>query len=253
MKSLWIKTLLLTGALALQSHAIIGFGAHYTPAPAMEIKSNTGTITPAGATNPITLDLKGSSGLQGLGVKLWIDALPFIDLEIASNLQFGYYDLAVIQNGTPHEVNFDLGIPGLKDSPFYARSQTDVAVLYPVLKFPPGISILKLYAGGGLSYGAATQTLSAKFAKKALANASTSEYDPATDGYAEATKVLVKAIEDEGMVSGIGAFVQAGAHAKLPIIPIAAYADAKYRFLGSNPELVEGQDLSFELGLALAF
>ncbi len=253
MKSLWMKTLLLTVALALQSHAIIGFGAHYTPAPSMEIKSNSGTITPTGATNPITLDLNGSSGLQGLGVKLWLDFLPMVDLEVASNLQFGYYDLAVVQSGNSHDVKFDLGIPGMKDSPFYARSQTDVAILYPFLKLPPGISILKLYAGGGLSCGAATQTLSAKFAKKALANAPTTEYNPATDGYAEATKVLVKAIEDEGMVSGVGAFVQAGAHVKLPVIPIAAYADGKYRFLGSNPELIDGQDLSFELGVALAF
>jgi hypothetical protein len=253
MKSHWIKILALTGALALQSHAIIGFGMHIAPAPGMEIKSNTGVITPAGASNPITLDLEGASGLQGFGFKLWLDVFPIVDLEVTNDLQFGYYDLNVIQGSTSHEVKFDLGIPGLKDSPFYARNNVDVAVLYPFLKFPPGISILKLYAGGGLSYGVATQTLSAKFAKKALANAPTSEYDPATDGYAEATEVLVKAIEDEGMVSGMGGFVQAGAHAKLPIIPIAAYADAKYRFLGTNPELIDGSDFTVELGVALAF
>jgi hypothetical protein len=253
MKSLVIKALVLTGSIAVHSHAIFGLGAHWAPAPGVEIKSNTGVISPAGASNTLSLSLAGSEGLQGLGAKFWIDFLPFIDLEVASSLQFGYYDLTVIQNGNSYPVDFDLGIPGLKDSPFYARSLTDIAVLYPVFKFPPAISVLKLYAGGGLTFGTATQTLDASFAKNALANASASAYDPATDGYDEAIQVLVDAIEDEGMISGMGFFLQAGAHAKLPIIPIAAYADAKYRFGGNEPELIDGGGMTYELGLALAF
>jgi hypothetical protein len=130
---------------------------------------------------------------------------------------------------------------------------TDFAILYPFFKLPPGLSVLKLYAGAGLTLVSATQTLDASFAQGALANASPAAYDPATDGYDEAIKVLVDAIEEEGMVSGTGFFLQAGAHAKLPILPIAAYIDAKYRMGGNEPALIEGGGLTYELGLALAF
>jgi hypothetical protein len=253
MRSVLIKALILTAGITAPSHAIFGLGMHWAPAPGAKIKSNSGVISPAGATNPISLTLTGSEGLQGFGAKFWIDVLPFVDLEVATSLQFGYYDLAVEQGGNSYDVNFDLGIPGLKDSPFYARSMTDFAVLYPFFKLPPGLSILKLYAGAGLTLVSATQTLDASFAKAALANAPSSAYDPATDGYDEAINVLVDAIEDEGMTSGTGFFLQAGAHAKLPIIPIAAYADAKYRMGGNEPELIDGGGLTFELGLALAF
>jgi hypothetical protein len=253
MNATWHKILLLTGILALNSHAIMGLGLHWAPAPGIDIKSNTGTISPSGAANTLALEVAGTTGLQGFGAKFWIDFLPFIDLEIATRLQFGYYDLTVIQDGDSYPVDFGLGIPGLKDSPFYARSVTDIAVLYPVFRFPPAISVLKVYAGGGLSYGLATQTLDASFAKDAISAAPTSTYDPAADGYNEAINVIVDAIEEEGMISGTGFFLQVGAHAKLPIIPIAAYADAKYRFLGNEPSLIDGTDLTYELGLALAF
>jgi hypothetical protein len=256
MKSLWIKTLLLTGALALQSHAILGLGLHWAPAPGVEVAGSTGSIMPSGSSDPdrIVLMTGSASGLQGFGAKFWIDFLPLVDVEATANVQFGYYDAAFIDNGgtTPDTIplNFDLGIPGAEGKPFYARSTGDVAILYPFFKIP----LLKLSAGGGLSYIMATQTMSAKFARGALEDAEDAGgFDPDNATQDEITEVIVEAIKDEGMVTGIGFFVQVGAKIKPPIIPIALYGDLKYNFAGPDIDGVDGPGLTAELGAALAF
>src|SRR5690606_20014715 len=151
-------------------------------------------------------------------------------------------------NTTPLE--FDLGLPGLDGKPFFARMYGDAAVLYPFFKIP----LVKFYGGGGLSYGVATQTLTASFARGALAAAEAAGSFDADNATEEQVRdVLVDAIKDEGMISGMGFFLQAGAKVKPPIIPVAVYADAKYRFAGYKPSNVDGGDLSLELGAAFAF
>ena len=89
------------------------------------------------------------------------------------------------------------------------------------------------------------------FAKKALTNAN---YDPTNDAdNSKAAKIIVAAIKGADFEKGMGFFLQLGAHAKIPIIPIAAYADLKYRIPGINPDLVDGNGWNLELGGALAF
>ena len=77
MKSLWIKSIILTGAIASASHALIGLGAHIAPAFGPEIKSSVGSIMPTGTGDPNRARILtgGSSGLSGIGVKLWLDSL----------------------------------------------------------------------------------------------------------------------------------------------------------------------------------
>jgi hypothetical protein len=252
MKSHWIKVLLLTGALAAQSHAIFGLGMHWAPAPGFETSRATGSIMPVGSSDPsrIQLNTEAVSGLQGFGAKFWIDILPFVDLEATTNMQFGYYDAAFILPGDTTKLEFDLGIPGLDGKPFFARIYGDAAVLYPFFKIP----LVKLYGGAGLSYGVATQTMTASFARDALAKAEAAGgFDADNANASQVQSVLVDAIKDEGMISGMGFFLQAGAKLKPPIIPIAVYADAKYRFAGYKPSNVDGGDLSFEVGAAFAF
>lgn len=251
MKSIWSKSLVLTATLALHAHALFGLGGHWAPVMGLEVESDRGSITPEGSDRPIELDLEGSSGLQGFGVKFWLDVVPVVDVEVTSNVQFGYYDVSfILDSASTHEVEFDLGIPGVEGKPFFARVYGDAAVLYPFFTLP----MLKLHAGGGLSYGMGTQTLDAAFAKGALTRAEESgDFDPATDGSAEITEVLVDAIKDEGMLSGLGLFLQAGTKISPPLIPLAVYGDLKYRFAGYQPDLVGGPDLTLELGAAFAF
>jgi hypothetical protein len=251
MKSHWIKALLFTGAFALQSHAILGLGVHWAPAPGVEVDGSSGSIMPdAGNPNRLQLMTGSASGLQGFGAKFWIDFLPLIDVEATVNAQFGYYDADFILDGDTIPLNFDLGIPGAEGKPFFARTTGDVAVLFPFFKIP----LLKLSAGGGLSYIMATQTMSAKFAKDALTAAETNgDFDSNNPSEADITDALVSAIKDEGMVTGIGFFVQAGAKVKPPIIPLALYGNLKYNFGGPDVDGVSGPGLTAELGAALAF
>lgn len=261
MKSIWMKSLTLVGALALSSHAIIGLGAHIAPAFGPEVKASKGDVMPDGSTaaGRVQLNTGGVSGLQGLGVKLWIDFLPLIDVEATANVQFGYYDMSfVVDTSTTGpsaydttDINPEYGIPFTEDKPFFARVSGDVAALYPFFKIP----LLKLYAGGGVSYIAATPVLSNTFAKKALTKAEAEGTFNADNASPEAiSEVLVDALKDEGMAMGLGFFGQVGAKVKPPIIPLALYANAKYGFGGPSVSGVSGgPGLTLELGGALAF
>ena len=248
-----LKSLLVLGLFATYSHAIFGIGGHFGLVPGLEVKASKGVIA-QGVTHTLSLDERGLSGIQGFGAKFWIDFLPLVDIEAAGTLQFGYYDVSLSSTNPTLEkpVSFDLGVPGVEGKPFFARALGDVAVLYPFFKFPPLIKLIKVYAGGGLSYGVAAPILSPAFAKKALD--SDPSYDPNTDNdNSKAAKIIVDAIKAADFEKGIGFFLQLGAHAKLPIIPIAAYADLKYRVPGIDPALVDGSGWNMELGGALAF
>ena len=262
MKSLWIKSLILTGAVVSASHAIIGLGVHLAPAYGPEVKKATGPIMPAGSANANRIQLKtGSvSGMSGLGLKLWIDFIPVVDLEFTGNIQYGQYDMAFLTDtstgGTGQYkttvVKPGLNAPGLDDKPAYLRSTGDIAILYPFLKIP----LVKFSAGGGLSYIVGSPVFNASFTRSALTKAEAAgSFDADNATPAAIQKVLIDAIKDkDNYAKGIGFFVQAGAKVKPPIIPLALYLDAKYGFGGPTVSGVSGgQGLTVELGGAIAF
>lgn len=253
MKTTFIKTMALAASAVVYSHAIFGIGAQWAPSPGLTVKASDGIVAGSGS-SAISINQAKVSGLQGFGMKLWIDALPFIDLEAGSNIQLGYYDLNIVSASDPSHpvpVKFDLGVPFVQGKPAFARIVSDVTVLYPFLKFPPVISIVKLYAGAGITHVLATEVLNTDFATTAVANAKTKGTSVTTAD--DVSKVLVGAIKDEGLKSGIGFHLELGAKAKVPVIPIAVYADAKYHFLNSMPKAVDSNSLTYELGAALAF
>jgi len=259
MRGLLTKTLVLTAATVMHSHAIFGLGGHWAPAPSLSVAADSGAAFTGGG-KEIGLNNKGVDGLNGFGAKLWIDVLPFIDIELAGNLQFGAYDVDMIfptsSGGTTVvPLEFDLGMPLAPSTPVFARATGDLAILYPFLKLPPGISIAKFYAGAGMSYGVATEVLTPEFAKKSLDKEKANDplFNAATATQEEISSVLVNAIADEALQSGVGFFLQLGAHVKPPIIPLAIYADVKYHFLSYMPDALEGADITLELGGALAF
>jgi hypothetical protein len=247
MKTVFIKALALTASAVVYSHAIFGIGAQWAPASSLEVKSDRKSLVGTGATE-IFLNQAKVSGLQGFGVKLWVDALPFIDVEAGSNIQLGYYDLSIIQGTDSIPVKFDLKVPGVDGKPAFVRVVNDLTILYPFLKFPPLISVIKLYAGAGITHVLATEVLNSDFGKKAI-----SKQTAVPTTAAEVSKVLIKSITDEGLTSGIGFHLEAGAKAKIPIIPIAVYADVKYHMLSSMPKAVDANSMTYELGAALAF
>jgi hypothetical protein len=249
MRNLFAKTLVLTAGAVMYSHAIFGIGGHWAPSPGMEVKSSTDTILSDGGANNFIIKEGGVTGLQGFGLKIWIDALPFIDLEATSNIQFGAYDLTILgpTGADTTAVKFDLGVPLAPDKPMFARIVSDVSILYPFLKFPPAISIVKLYAGAGISHVLSTKVLDAAFAQSAL-----KDFD-GTETKAEVADKLTKAIVDEGLSSGFGFHLIVGAKAKAPVIPIALYANIKYGFGGSLPKSVSSSSMTLELGGGLAF
>ena len=246
MKSMVVKTLGLVAMATAYSHALFGIGATWAPAPNLEVGSDSGAVA-----NGMSLNEKGVSGLNGLGLKLWLDFLPFIDIEASSNIQYGYYDLDIIQGGTVTPVKFDLGVPFVEGKPVFARIASDISVLYPFLRFPPAVSILKVYAGGGLTHVMASEVLTASFGKQAVDKAIAGGKSASTA--AEVQEILADAIKDEGLKNGVGFHLMAGVKAKVPIIPIAAFANAKYHFLSSMPSATDANALTLEVGGALAF
>src|SRR5690606_4427998 len=207
--SMWMKTLALAASAVATSHAIFGIGGQWAPVPALEIKSTSANIAGAGS-DSVSVEQGSVSGLQGFGVKLWIDAFPFVDIEIGSNIQWGLYDVSIVApNEDPIDLNFDLGVPSM-DKPGFARIVSDVSVLYPFLKLPPVVSLVKLYAGGGITHVLATEVLNASFARKAVAAARAD--DPAAGGDAEEiSEILMESIVDEGLKSGMGFHLIVGA------------------------------------------
>jgi hypothetical protein len=251
MNSMWMKTLALAASAVATSHAIFGIGGQWAPAPSLEIKSTQGNVAQEG-TDSISVEQGGVSGLQGFGFKLWIDFLPFVDIEATTNIQWGMYDVSVVApNGDRTDLNFDVGVPTV-DKPGFARVVSDVSVLYPFLKLPPVVSLVKIYAGGGLTHVVASEVLNASFAKKAVA-AAVDGNPTAADSPEKVEEILIDAIKEEGLKSGVGFHLMVGAKAKPPVIPIAAFVNLKYHFLSTMPSAVDANALTMEIGGALAF
>jgi hypothetical protein len=264
MKSFWLKSLVLTGALVLPSHALVGLGVHLAPAFGPEVKKSSGPIMPEGSTNENRIQLMtgGVSGLQGFGVKLWLDFIPVVDVEATWNIQFGQYDMAfAVDTSILGTGQYDTtvlapknSIPFVDNKPAYVRSSGDIAVLYPFFKIP----LVKFSAGGGVSYIVSSPVLNNKFTREALEKAEddpNSNFDPDNADMDDIKRVITKAVKDkDNYETGIGFFVQAGAKVKPPIIPLALYGDVKYGFGGPSVSGVSGgQGLTLEFGGAIAF
>jgi hypothetical protein len=228
-------------ALTTQAFAIIGVGAHYV--------QNTGTLKG----DKETVDVFGQqadlirsevSGLQGLGFKLWIDLLPIVDIEGTFNVAAVRY-APYLQIGTekkdleyapPAPYNMVFG----KASPIYGVVSGDVSVTYPITFLP----IIRPYAGLGVSYIVSTPLLNKKFVEGVLNDVK----DPTNYDISEG---LSDALKNAEYKSGIGGHLIVGSRFKLPIIPIAAYANVKYYFGGDIDDKFS-QGVVFELGGGLA-
>lgn len=257
MRQFIVSSLVMAFGAVLPSHALFGIGGQWAPAPSLSVKAGSGSIASHGA-DSIGLVNGKSDALNGFGIKLWIDFLPLVDIEFASNVQFATYKSSFLypdgQGGTDEiPLKFDLGFPLAPSTPMFARWHNDIAVLYPFLKLPPVVNLVKIYGGGGLSYGMATPVLTASFAKEAMAKAKASGKLTETSSEQEVANLLINSITGEDPDMGMGFFLQLGAKLKPPVIPIAAFVDLKYQFFSFMPKAIDGPGVTLEVGGAFAF
>jgi hypothetical protein len=262
------KALIAAGALlATQSFAIVGLGFHYAPGFGTKMKA----AEPATIADKVLLSHDGFDGtMQGFGFKAWVDILPIIDIEATLNIQFGSYDASLwVENpadGSVSEIPLEIelgGTPFGKANPKFVAMTGDLSITYPITFLP----IIRPYIGGGLSYHLNSFVLNQKFATSFIQPNTLDEVakivtDPETDNETKAqllqgkgeemkTQIQDKAL-DEGLKTSIGGHILVGTRAKLPIIPIAAYANFKYYIGGDYPDEIDAGNMTVELGIGLA-
>ncbi len=262
------KALIAAGALlATQSFAIVGLGFHYAPGFGTKMKA----AEPATIADKVLLSHEGFDGtMQGFGFKAWVDILPIIDIEATLNIQFGSYDASLwVENpadGSVSEIPLEIelgGTPFGKANPKFVAMTGDLSITYPITFLP----IIRPYIGGGLSYHLNSFVLNQKFATSFIQPNTLDEVakivtDPETDNETKAqllqgkgeemkTQIQDKAL-DEGLKTSIGGHILVGTRAKLPIIPIAAYANFKYYIGGDYPDEIDAGNMTVELGIGLA-
>ncbi len=248
---------------ATQSFAIIGLGFHYAPNFGTELKS-------ASEKDVLTLkegDLQvgrvgyehGSfSNMQGFGLKLWIDILPIIDIEATYNIQFGSYDASLSVYGPDDklvkkqkvELEFD-GVPFGKASPKFVSMNGDLSITYPITFIP----IIRPYIGGGVTYFISSPVLSDKFVSKFMQTAGEALLageNMTAEQAKQLSNELSSALQDDGLNTGIGGHLLVGVRAKLPIIPIAAYANYKFYFGGDFDDEIDMGRHAIEIGAGFA-
>lgn len=244
-----LKWTLILGLAVSSSHAIVGLGAHWAPNAGFTSNSENLPLTVGGQSTGITFRQEAVEGLQGIGFKAWIDFLPFVDVEGTVNMQWGTYAATISKGPDTLGLNWDLGVPLAPEEPIFFQSMADVSVQYPFLKLPPLVSLVKLYAGAGLTLAWASEIMNSTFAKSAMEDQGMS----ATTSLADVQAALVEQIKEKGLSSGAGMHVMLGAKAKPPIVPLAAYANLKYYLVSALPDAVDSPGFTLELGGALAF
>ncbi|MCK9182739.1 MAG: hypothetical protein M0P13_07670 [Fibrobacteraceae bacterium] len=262
-----LKSLAVAAALCISpSFAIIGLGVQYAPNFGTSLdKTNNGVIENLGSDNANAGTIQyrhGSfSGMQGLGLKLWIDIIPIIDVEATYNLQWGSYNSTLsvfdsdgkLTSEQPIELKFD-GVPFGKATPKFVAMNGDLSITYPITSLP----IIRPYIGGGITYYLSTPVMSSSFVKKYFNTMESSAKEALLSGSmddAEAEALANKLstqLQDEGLNTNIGGHIILGARFKLPVIPIAAYVNGKYYFAMDYDDEIDASPFVLEAGIGLA-
>jgi hypothetical protein len=245
-------------ALAICSYAIVGIGVQYSPNFAAKLDGSTEYIAGSENNPNISLNQHSAKGLQGGGVKIWIDAIPVIDIEAAINLQFCQYDATLDLDATGSgnidtsiALEVKTGLPYFRaTTPVYGKVITDLSVQYPFLKFPPAVKILKIYIGAGVSYIASTPILDQETAREVVGDIDPT--DISTTGSTAAEQDIIDAFAKKKLDKGMGGHVALGARLKPPVVPIAVFIDGKLHLGGGLPDAVTG-GFTLEMGVGLAF
>jgi hypothetical protein len=243
------------------------------------------SIPVTGKDVPVFINRKGweNTGIN-LGGKLYVDIIPFVDaVEISANFGVWQYEGSIVYpNGIRTDVSnpskisdvftydtMDLTLKNLlPNKPFwglektpYAKLHCDATVRKYLLKFPPVLKTVKLYAGLGMSVDFATPALSSKLISDALGSDLNQQLTyqnigPQLFANPEVMKKILNKILDDLMTPHYGCHIAAGTSVKIPAVPIGVYIDGKYIImfdkLDKNVD-VGGSGLLLNVGLALVF
>ncbi|MCB9497112.1 MAG: hypothetical protein H6686_09550 [Fibrobacteria bacterium] len=258
-------------AAAPSSHALFGLGFSYGRNTS-SVSSSTETVSAGLPTyladyavaNGITagtlvIDRAALDGLQQLGVKTWLD-LPLIpvEFEAGANVAWGSYKSKVLfddPTGTHSlEVKTGLDTPvpvwGIGDGETpYVSTSLDASVRYPFLTLPPlsPLKPFKLYAGGGVSWFYASKVVS----KNDVVDMFNISGGTTTDK-AAAEAALSSKLKDDFYESSFGGHLLLGAQFKLPVVPLAFYADGKWYFNAATSDAATDMPLAVSVGAAFA-
>jgi hypothetical protein len=243
--------------LATQSFAIAGIGAHYTPAVGTSLNEAKKSEIFKGQ-DKLQFSHGNFDYIQGFGFKAWVDLLPFIDIEGTFNIQFASYNAslwAMRDDGTFKEIPMEIelgGTPFAKATPKYIAMNGDISVTKP---FSLPLFPIRPYVGGGLTMHLNTFVLNNRFVTNVYKNVeekAKSNNEPMPANANELAKRLASEVvdvaKDEGLNKSIGFHLLAGVRFKLPIIPIAAYANVKCYFGGDYDSDIDAGHFAFELG-----
>lgn len=234
--------------LATQAFAIAGIGFHYSP--------NVGTTLKTGKQAPLKVNDKEypvefSHGdfdyIQGFGFKAWVDILPFIDIEGTFNIQFASYNATLWAGDEKIPLEVELGgTPFAKATPKFIAMNADISVTKP---FSIPLFPIRPYVGAGLTIYWNTFILNNEFVEGVLERAGDDVSGGSAKEVADAlAKNVVDAAKDKGLNKSVGFHLLAGARFKLPIIPIAAYANVKVYLGGEYDSDIDAGHVAFELG-----
>jgi len=240
-----MKKILFAATFALfastQAFAIIGVGAHYIMNTG-SLGASKGEIQSLG----LTVNQEKSDGLKGIGFKLWIDFLPFVDVEGTFNIAAARYRTSLEYPGlAPIYLEYTPEAPYSmifgKASPIYGIATGDISITYPFDVLP----IIRPYIGTGLSYFMSTPVVNKAFVEKVpdiykqSGNIVQQNNDISDD--------VIKALKESDYETGIGGHIIAGVRIKTPAIPVAIYTNGKYYF-GGNTDSKFTQGFVLEVG-----
>ncbi len=239
--------------VATQSYAIIGIGVHL-------VKTNTKISSELSATMPFIVERSGEN-LTALGIKLWLDFIPFIDLETTLN--------AYLNTGYNSGIKLSLPNSNVSDSnsqklPYFG-TDLDVTVVYPFFEFPPALSIIKIYVGGGLTVSFSTPLATNDIVQESainigfgntqtIQNALTRTTSPITAD--QIISELSKGIKDQTkdiktFKYGVHGII--GIKIKPPIIPITIYTNIKAYLISQRTVGLDRSPFLLEIGGSFTF
>lgn len=268
MRKILLATVL--GFVAAQpSHALFGFGGSFgrnftSVSSASDVVG--GPDLPAylqdyqGGVGTLSIERDGVSGLTQIGLKTWLD-LPLlpIEFEAAANVAWGSYKSMVVYsdpNNPANDLVIETGlespipVPGIKsgETP-YVSSILDASIRYPFVKLPPlsPLKPFKIYVGGGVSWFYASKVVS----KDDVTDIFDFSGDATVD-QAKAEAELSKKLKDDFYESSFGGHLLLGTQLKIPVLPIAIFADGKWYFNAATSSAASNYPFAVSAGLALA-
>jgi hypothetical protein len=212
------------GLLSAPAHAIFGFGVHAgkdfvtIDEGSFDRTSFEAAGTRLGITganwaswNSVTLTRQQISNPWLVGAHFYIDALPFIDLEVSA-------DAALQQYRVDYRSTLNPAVNKSEDS-YFGRIGAYATVRRDLIKFPPLMPVAALYFGGGVNYNLLSPVAGADLIVNSYGtnNPTTSSPD------------IAALVKREGVFGWHGLV---GIRFKAPIVPIALRLEGKYTSTG---------------------